>query len=51
MQLHFKQTKKARETLVERQGFLTVCALYAQFSEDQNSGFKPWGVICLVSAQ
>ena len=22
-------------------GFLTVCALYAQFSEDQNSVFKP----------
>ena len=22
-------------------GFLTVCVLYAQFSEDQNSVFKP----------
>ena len=32
-------------------GFLTVCALYAQFSEDQNSVFKPRGAICLVSAQ
>ena len=32
-------------------GFLTDCTLYAQFSEDQNSIFKPWGAICLVSAQ
>ena len=24
---------------------------FAQISEDQNTVFKPWGAICLVSAQ
>ena len=32
-------------------GEMTVCALFAQFLEDLNTIFKPWGAICLVSAQ